>query len=72
MAIMKRVEEVVFSVLEAHPDGIRWSELLKEVKKIDESLHPKTVNGFVWQLPNKFSNQVYKPSKGVFKLKKFD
>ncbi|MAZ41001.1 hypothetical protein CL654_02700 [bacterium] len=67
--ITGQVYETIFAILKKNPDGIRWSELLKEVEKKNPSFHPKTVNGCVWKLVEKYPDKVYKPSKGVFKLR---
>lgn len=57
--------------LEAHPEGIRWTDLNTLIIESDPALHPKTVNGTVWRLVEKFPEQVYKPEKGLFRLTKF-
>lgn len=58
-------------LLEQHPDGLRWTDLLAKIKESDPSLHAKTVNGCVWKLTEKFTDKVYKPSKGLFRLTKY-
>ena len=68
--ITGRIYTKVFVLLEQHPEGLRWSELLSKVKESDRSFHPKTVNGCVWKLVKKFPDKVYKPSKGLFRLLK--
>jgi hypothetical protein len=59
-----------FELLEHHPEGMRWADLAREIKA-SGSFHPKTVNGLIWQLPGKYPDKVYKPSKGVFRLLKY-
>lgn len=58
-------------LLEQHPEGLRWSELLVSIKKSDPTFHPKTVNGCIWKLVEKYPDMVYKPSKGLFRLVKY-
>ena len=65
-----RIYDTIFELLEQHPEGIRWSELNAMVEASDPSLHPKTINGCVWRLVEKYPERVYKPSKGVFRLTK--
>jgi hypothetical protein len=65
-----RIYETIFELLEQHPEGIRWSELNARVEASDPSLHPKTINGCVWRLVEKYPERVYKPAKGVFRLTK--
>lgn len=69
--VTHRIYAKAFELLEAHPKGLRWSELLKKIKESDPTFHPKTVNGCVWKLVEKFPDKVYKPSKGLFRLVKF-
>lgn len=69
--ITGKIYGIIFELLEAHPDGVRWTELLKLIEQKDPSLHPKTINGCVWKLIEKYPNEVYKPEKGLFRLKKF-
>jgi hypothetical protein len=60
-----------FELLEANPDGLSWSELLSKIRESNRSFHPKTVNGCVWKLVERFPDRVYKPSKGLFRLLKY-
>lgn len=66
-----RINATVFKLLEQHPEGLRWSELLSKIEASDPSFHPKTVNGCVWKLVEKFPDKVYKPSRGIFRLLKY-
>jgi hypothetical protein len=58
-------------LLDKNPEGIRWVDLASMIKQLDPSLHPKTVNGIIWKLTYKFSDKVYKPEKGLFRLLKY-
>lgn len=69
--ITGRIYAKIFELLEQHPEGLRWTDLLTQVEESDPTLHPKTVNGCVWKLVEKYPNEVYKPSKGLFRLTKF-
>ena len=70
-AITGRINAKALDLLEEHPEGLRWTDLLSKIKESDTSLHPKTVNGCVWKLVEKFPDKVYKPSKGLFRLVKY-
>lgn len=70
--VTERINTKALELLEKHPDGLRWSELLSKIKASDPSFHPKTVNGCVWKLVKKFPDKVYKPSKGLFRLLKYE
>lgn len=67
--ITGQIYQTALNLLKKHPEGIRWTDLLKLIKESDPSLHPKTINGCVWKLMEKYPDKVYKPSKGLFKLK---
>jgi len=69
--ITGRIYAKAFELLDEHPEGLRWSELLKKIQESDPNFHPKTVNGCVWKLVEKFPDKVYKPSKGFFRLLKY-
>jgi hypothetical protein len=69
--ITGRINTKALELLGQHPEGLRWSELIKEIKASDPAFHPKTVNGCVWKLTEKFPDKVYKPSKGLFRLLKY-
>jgi len=68
--VTHKITAKIFELLEKHPEGMRWVDLRKEVEA-DKSFHPKTVNGLIWRLTEKFPDKVYRPSKGVFRLLKF-
>lgn len=73
--ISKLVTELIyakaFEILEQHPEGLHWSELLSKIEASDRSLHQKTVNGCIWKLVQRFPDKVYKPYKGLFRLVKY-
>jgi hypothetical protein len=71
LTITGRINETALQLLDAHPEGLRWSELLSKIHAAEPGLHPKTVNGCVWKLVEKFPDRVYKPAKGVFRLVKY-
>lgn len=68
--VTERIYAKAFELLEEHPEGLRWSDLLSQIKASDPTFHPKTVNGCVWKLVEKYPDRVYKPSKGLFRLLK--
>ncbi len=71
LTISQRVYNKTFEILEKHTEGIQWSDLISQILKSDPTLHPKTVNGYIWKLVEKFPDKVYKPKKGLFVLLKF-
>jgi len=69
--ITGRVNAKALELLDKTPGGISWTELAKQIKAYDPSFHPKTVNGCIWKLTEKFPDLVYKPEKGLFRLVKY-
>lgn len=69
--ITGRIYAKSLELLEEHPEGLRWSELTSKIKEFDCNFHPKTINGCVWKLVERFPDKVYKPSKGFFRLLKY-
>lgn len=69
--VTHRIYAKAFELLEKHPEGMRWVDLLAEIRASDPDFHPKTVNGCVWKLAERFPDKVYKPSKGLFRLSRY-
>lgn len=69
--VTHRIYDTIFRLLDEHPEGMRWSELLRDIQKAEPTFHPKTVNGCVWKLVDKYPDKVYKPTRGFFRLTKF-
>lgn len=69
--ITGRINATALALLDASPEGLRWTDLLSKIKASDPTLHPKTINGCVWKLVEKFPDKVHKPSKGLFQLLKY-
>lgn len=69
--VTQRINDTALRLLEKHPEGVRWADLNRLIEASDKSFHPKTVNGCVWRLCEKFPDKVYKPEKGLFRLKKY-
>ena len=66
-----RINAIALELLELHPEGLRWSVLLSIIKGSDPTFHPKTINGCVWKLIEKYPDKIYKPSKGLYRLLKY-
>lgn len=71
VGVVERINTKALELLDQHPEGMRWSELLLKIRASDRTFHPKTVNGCVWKLVERFPDQVYKPSRGLFRLLKY-
>ena len=69
--VTERINATAFELLEKHPEGLRWTDLRRKIEASDDSFHAKTVNGCVWKLVETFPDKIYKPSKGLFRLRKY-
>jgi hypothetical protein len=69
--ITGRIYAKALELLEQHPEGLRFTELRGKIEKAHPSFHPKTVNGCVWKLVQKYPDRVYKPSRGRYRLLKY-
>lgn len=70
--VTERIEATAFKLLEEDPEGLRWADLNRMIEESDSSFHPKTVNGCVWKLVERYPDRVHKPSKGLFRLLEYD
>lgn len=66
-----RINAKALELPQEHEEGLRWSELLSMIQEADPSFHPKTINGCVWKLVERFPDKVCTPSKGLFRLTRY-
>jgi hypothetical protein len=69
--IGERIVARALELLTQHPDGLRYSELLRRIAESDESFNTNTIQGNIWNLDAQFPKRVYKPSRGLFRLIQF-
>ncbi len=69
--ITGRIYAKALELLEQQPVGVRFTELRSKIAEAYPSFHPKTVNGCVWKLVQKFPDKVYKTSRGRYRLLKY-
>jgi hypothetical protein len=69
--ITERITATALKLLDEHPAGLRFSEMVVNIKATDEKFNLNTINGSIWNLDARFPKDVYKPSKGLFRLTKF-
>lgn len=72
MTTTGRIYAKAVEFLEQNPEGLHWGEFFSKIIESDSSFHPKTVNGCIWKLVEKFPDKVYKPSKGLFRLLRYE
>jgi hypothetical protein len=58
-------------MLAATPAGLRFSDLVARLQKEFPDDPYGTITGTVWNLDARFPQEIYKPSRGLFRLAKF-
>ena len=67
-SIRDRIRTVAFEQLGRHPEGLRFSHLIREISLVDPKLNPNTIKTVVWNLDKVPGDHVYKPTRGLFRL----
>ena len=70
--IRERIRSIAFQLLQSNQQGLRYSELHRQIRSSDPGLNLNTINTSIWNLDAVVPDLVYKPSKGVFRLKEFE
>ncbi len=65
--ITGQITAQIFELLKQHPEGISWSNLNRMIETANPTFHPKTINGTVWKLTEKYPDQIQK-TDGLFQL----
>ena len=61
------IEAKAIELLKSNSQGMHASQLVNAIKEALPNVHPKTINGTVWLLAEKRPEEVYKPSRGLFR-----
>ena len=55
-------------ILAANPGGVRFSELVRSLQEAFPGEAYGNFTGAIWNLDSRFPNEIYKPSRGLFRL----
>lgn len=66
----EKITKKALEVLENDPNGIRYSDLRKKLSEILPDIPSNTIHGTIWDLDKK-NEQIIKPERGLFILRKF-
>ncbi|HZT05986.1 MAG TPA: hypothetical protein VFC51_03080 [Chloroflexota bacterium] len=69
--VRDRIRHVAIEILERHPEGVRYSELVRMIMEADPTFNLHTVSGYIADPEQTFPGTVYRPSRGVFRLVAF-
>jgi hypothetical protein len=61
------IEAKAIELLKSNSQGMHTSQLVNAIREALPNVHPKTINGTVWLLAEKRPEEVYKPSRGLFR-----
>ena len=70
MTKKERITLKAKELLAASPPGVRFSELVALLQKEFPEDPYGTITGTVWNLDTRFPQEIYKPSRGLFRLTK--
>lgn len=70
--IRERIKSLAFDLLKKNPQGLRYSELHRQIRSSDPALNANTINTSIWNLEAVEPDRVYKPVKGLFRLLEFE
>jgi len=68
----EKIRSKALEILEKNPEGVRYSDLVKQISEALPEIPINTIHGCVWNLDKKFPSKVYKPERGLFILKKYE
>lgn len=66
----EKITKRALEVLENNPAGVRYSDLFRKLAEILPDVPPNTIHGTIWDLDKK-NEQIIKPERGLFILKKY-
>jgi hypothetical protein len=67
----KMIREKALEILKENKYGVRYSELVRKIQNIFPDLKIKLIQWSVWDLDRSFPDKVYKPERGLFRLKEY-
>lgn len=67
----EQIQSKALDILKTHKRGVRYTKLVRTIKKSFPETPENTIFGYVWQLDRAFPNDVYKAARGLFRHKSF-
>lgn len=65
--IKERIRDAAVQILENHPEGVRYSDLVRQIHASNGSFKVNTIHGTVFGLETKI-HKVEKPSRGLYRI----
>jgi hypothetical protein len=60
------IRQLAISIVQQHPSGIRYGELLHLILDMHSEIPRKTVIAAIWDLQKRAPDKVVKPSRGLY------
>lgn len=71
MPSIREIQEYILQVLTGYEDGVPHGQLVDEVKEKWPDVPDGTIFGSIHQLPLSRPEEIYKPSRGIYRLVRF-
>lgn len=68
---LEKIRLKAVEILSSNNEGFRYSQLMRKIAEEYPDFPHNTINGAVWDLDKNFPKKIYKPSRGLFRHKKF-
>ena len=62
----QQIKALARSIVKSNPGGIRYSELVRQIKEGHSETPINTIHGSVWNLDATYPNDITKPSRGLY------
>lgn len=66
MGIKDTITAKAKEILKSEQNGIRYSNLVRKIKEATDA-NENTIHGSIWNLDERFPNEIYKPARGIFR-----
>jgi len=65
-SIQQQIRDKAVELLESNPKGLRYQELINNLKEGNKNWNPNTIAGAIWNLDKTRTNEIAKPARGLF------
>ncbi|MEM0201507.1 MAG: hypothetical protein QXD23_03825 [Candidatus Micrarchaeaceae archaeon] len=67
----EKIIENAIKILKSNSNGVRYSDLVRNIKKELPDIPVNTIHGIIWNLETRVPSDIYKPARGIFRHLKF-
>jgi hypothetical protein len=66
-----QIRDCAIELLKDKPEGVRYGQLVAQIRQKNAAFKTNTISGSIWGLEVQRPDQVYKPSRGLYRLVEF-